>query len=37
MKPIQPFFQSGAVKQKGIFIIGTVAEDLHDIGKNLVP
>jgi len=36
MKHIQPFFQSGAVKQKGTFIIGTVAGDLHDIGKNLV-
>ena len=36
MKHIQPFFLSGAVKQKGTFIIGTVAGDLHDIGKNLV-
>lgn len=36
MEHIKPFFKSGAVKRKGIFIIGTVAGDLHDIGKNLV-
>jgi methanogenic corrinoid protein MtbC1 len=36
MEHIKPFFRSGAVKRKGIFIIGTVAGDLHDIGKNLV-
>lgn len=36
MKHIKPFFQSGEVKRKGVFIIGTVAGDLHDIGKNLV-
>jgi len=33
---IMPFFQSGETKRKGIFIIGTVTGDLHDIGKNLV-
>ena len=33
---LKPFFVSGAVKRKGTFIIGTVAGDLHDIGKNLV-
>ncbi len=33
---IKPFFQSGETKRKGKFIIGTVAGDLHDIGKNLV-
>jgi methanogenic corrinoid protein MtbC1 len=33
---LKPFFQSGAVKAKGTFIIGTVKGDLHDIGKNLV-
>ena len=33
---LKPFFASGAVKRKGTFIIGTVAGDLHDIGKNLV-
>ncbi len=36
MVHLKPFFQSGAVKRKGTFIIGTVAGDLHDIGKNLV-
>jgi len=33
---LKPFFQSGATKRKGTFIIGTVTGDLHDIGKNLV-
>lgn len=33
---LKPFFQSGEVKRKGTFIIGTVQGDLHDIGKNLV-
>jgi len=36
MAHLKPFFQSGAVKPKGTFIIGTVKGDLHDIGKNLV-
>ncbi|HOO83730.1 MAG TPA: corrinoid protein [Prolixibacteraceae bacterium] len=36
MEHLKPFFQSGEVKRKGKFIIGTVAGDLHDIGKNLV-
>lgn len=36
MNHLKPFFQSGAVKTKGTFIIGTVKGDLHDIGKNLV-
>ena len=36
LKHIKPFFQSGETKRKGKFIIGTVAGDLHDIGKNLV-
>lgn len=36
MEHLKPFFQSGDVKRKGVFIIGTVAGDLHDIGKNLV-
>ena len=36
MAHIRPFFQSGAVKRKGVFIVGTVAGDMHDIGKNLV-
>ena len=36
MLHLKPFFISGAVKQKGTFILGTVSGDLHDIGKNLV-
>ncbi|MEN6453920.1 MAG: corrinoid protein [Prolixibacteraceae bacterium] len=33
---LKPHFLSGAAKQKGTFIVGTVQGDLHDIGKNLV-
>lgn len=36
MVHLKPYFLSGEVKRKGKFIIGTVAGDLHDIGKNLV-
>lgn len=36
MLHLKPHFLSGAAKQKGTFIIGTVMGDLHDIGKNLV-
>jgi 5-methyltetrahydrofolate--homocysteine methyltransferase len=36
LKQIKPFLESGEVKRKGKFVIGTVAGDLHDIGKNLV-
>lgn len=36
MEHLKPFFQSGEVKRKGTFVVGTVAGDLHDIGKNLV-
>jgi 5-methyltetrahydrofolate--homocysteine methyltransferase len=36
MAHLAPFFKSGAVKAKGTFVLGTVAGDLHDIGKNLV-
>jgi methylmalonyl-CoA mutase cobalamin-binding domain/chain len=36
LEHLKPFFKSGEVKRKGKFIIGTVAGDLHDIGKNLV-
>lgn len=36
MNHLKPFFTSGEVKRKGVFVIGTVAGDLHDIGKNLV-
>lgn len=33
---LKPFFLSGEAVRKGVFIIGTVEGDLHDIGKNLV-
>ncbi|MFC1583919.1 B12-binding domain-containing protein [Fibrobacterota bacterium] len=36
MEHLKPFFDSGAVKTRGTFVIGTVAGDLHDIGKNIV-
>ena len=36
MKHIRPYFQSGDANRKGVFIIGTVQGDLHDIGKNLL-
>ncbi len=36
MEHLKPFFESGEVKTRGVFIIGTVQGDLHDIGKNLV-
>jgi methanogenic corrinoid protein MtbC1 len=36
MEHIKPFFTSGEIRRKGTFVIGTVASDLHDIGKILV-
>ena len=36
MEHLKPYFQTGDVKRKGTFVIGTVAGDLHDIGKKLV-
>ncbi len=36
MTVLKPFFINGSIRNKGIFIIGTVKGDLHDIGKNLV-
>jgi 5-methyltetrahydrofolate--homocysteine methyltransferase len=36
MAHLKPFFKSGSIKAKGKFVLGTVAGDLHDIGKNLV-
>ncbi|MCL4216611.1 MAG: corrinoid protein [Candidatus Hydrogenedentes bacterium] len=36
MAHLRPFFDSGAARHKGTFILGTVQGDLHDIGKNLV-
>jgi|ERR1035437_4303034 methanogenic corrinoid protein MtbC1 len=36
MKHLKQFLVSGELKRKGIFVIGTVFGDLHDIGKNIV-
>ena len=36
MDHLKPHFASGASERKGVFILGTVEGDLHDIGKNLV-
>lgn len=36
MAHLKPYFLSGETKRKGVFCIGTVSGDLHDIGKNLV-
>lgn len=36
MVHLKPFFAAGNIKVKGKFVLGTVAGDLHDIGKNLV-
>lgn len=36
MAHLKPFFKSGSVRAKGKFVLGTVAGDLHNIGKNLV-
>ncbi len=36
MQHLKPYFLSGEIQRKGKFVIGTVAGDLHDIGKNIV-
>ncbi len=36
MDHLKPAFDSGAATHKGVFVVGTVRGDLHDIGKNLV-
>ncbi len=36
MAHLKPIIQAGSIQSKGKFILGTVAGDLHDIGKNLV-
>lgn len=36
MEILKPYFKSGQIQRKGVFVIGTVAGDLHDIGKNLI-
>ena len=36
MKHLKPFFATGEIKRSGVFVLGTVMGDLHDIGKNIV-
>jgi len=36
MVHLKPFFDSGEAQHRGTLIVGTVAGDLHDIGKNIV-
>lgn len=36
MDQLKPHFESGAAQRRGVFVVGTVQGDLHDIGKNLV-
>lgn len=33
---LHPYLSGGAIGRSGTFVIGTVAGDLHDIGKNIV-
>jgi methanogenic corrinoid protein MtbC1 len=35
MKPIAPLLRAGAEKRLGTIVVGTVAGDLHDLGKNV--
>ena len=36
MEILEPLLAQSGVKARGIFVVGTVKGDLHDIGKNLV-
>lgn len=36
MEILEPLLGKGESRSKGVFVIGTVKGDLHDIGKNLV-
>mgnify|MGYP000287326027 CR=1 FL=1 len=36
MEILEPLLAAAGAKAKGVFVIGTVKGDLHDIGKNLV-
>ncbi len=36
MEHLRPYFSSDALRHKGTVVMGTVAGDLHDIGKKLV-
>jgi 5-methyltetrahydrofolate--homocysteine methyltransferase len=36
MTSLKPAFQREGISRRGTFVIGTVKDDIHDIGKNLV-
>ncbi len=36
MEHLKPYFLSGEIRHKGRIVLGTVAGDLHDIGKKIV-
>ncbi len=36
MKHLRPYFKTGEIRHKGVVLMGTVAGDLHDIGKKIV-
>ncbi len=36
MEIIEPLLAKAGIKARGVFVVGTVKGDLHDIGKNLV-
>lgn len=36
MEHLRPYFESGEARHRGTFVVGTVAGDLHDIGKRIV-
>jgi 5-methyltetrahydrofolate--homocysteine methyltransferase len=36
MELLKPYFKSGEINYRGKVVMGTVAGDLHDIGKNIV-
>jgi len=36
LEQLKPFFEEGTAVRRGVFVLGTVLGDLHDIGKNLV-
>lgn len=36
MAHLKPYFETGQAQHRGTFVLGTVAGDLHDIGKNIV-
>lgn len=36
MNHLRPYFKTGEIKHKGLVLMGTVAGDLHDIGKKIV-